>query len=735
MMRRNLRYRIERLEEAWHRAPSDVVGTAVGTGAVLLTFAVAVCGLFGPIPEGHYASSGAIGMAAQNMWRWHTTLPLIGYASHPGTNYYMHHPLGVFWVIAALGKVLGFNDIVLRLPTIVYATGTTFLTYRLGRDLWGAVAGGIAALAFVALPITLGFANYHDLEQPVMFGCLVSTWAYVRFVRTWRDRYAWLSVAGFLFALANDWPAYVWGAFFLFGLFVRGMVLGERPFGPVDARRFGRYWALMVGAVVISLAIEATMISASGRLNDVLGSYSSRASGSSTPLRQVLAARAYRIELMFTGLGILLGKLAVPVIAARAVLRRNDLELLPLPILFASILQYVLFKQGADVHIFWPHMFALYFGLAAGALAASVHDVAAWLGRRLTGRRGAWLTHSARWAPFLLVGLPTALVLKDGLSLVRLARESGGRFAEANLESGIDKQVALDWFLARTPPQTEVGFHSSVFASWAIQWELRPRSVAIKQPVEAAAPRVYILDPRTAPLADLRKAAARFHVHVVGTSWLVDRGAPAAPLDAYAVDEAEPSLLRAWLWGPTEPVRSIRWDPWLTWEARTLVGQPASSPSEAPTTTEQVRVAHNEAISRGDAVAAAGLRASLERRFTLPLQARYDNGTRLIGAVVIRGAQPSITLYFVAGSFAADAHFVVRAKVVAPPRLSTLPADPDELELQGGALWPATLWREGEIHTARFVYRRRPGRERFTGAWAGAPRRADATGPVEIPVP
>ena len=187
-------------------------------------------GIGGPFPDGHFASTPRSASAADNMWRWHTMLPdrrATSITRRLDRRYYMHHPLGVFWDVALLGKVFGFHDWVLRLPPLVYVTATTALLYRIGRALWGAIPGGLTALAYVALPITLGYANYHDLEQPVIFGCVLATWGYVRFIRTWRERYALASVLGFVFALNHDWPGYMWGAFFLAGLFVYGFLLPE----------------------------------------------------------------------------------------------------------------------------------------------------------------------------------------------------------------------------------------------------------------------------------------------------------------------------------------------------------------------------------------------------------------------------------------------------------------------------------------------------------------------------
>jgi hypothetical protein len=714
------------------------VGYAIGVSAVLIAFAVATSGINGPFPEGHFASSAAIGTAATNMWRWKTLFPITSYLDRPPapSSFYMHHPLGVFWTIALLGKVLGFSNWVLRLPPLVYVTVTPLLLFKIGRALWGPIAAGLAALAYVALPITLGYANYHDLEQPVMFGCVLSTWGYLRFVRSGRDRYAIASVLGLMFAANQDWPGYVWAAPFLMGLFVYAFLIPERLRARLPMLAFGRYWALMAMALAVSFALELALLSSSGRISDVLGSYASRSSGSGTPLSVVLAARHYRINLMFTGLAIVLGKLALPIILARAVVRRDHLELLPVPLLFCATVQYVAFKQGADVHIFWPHYFAVYFGLAAGALAASATEATSWIGARLRGgMRRATFSRLAPWIALLVVGLPLALVLKDGLSLVRLSRETGGRFAEANLDEDLDVQAALRWFLARYPLSAGIGYHGGVPDSWSMQWENRGRLSAGSQPVAGPAganTRIYVMDTRAASAADLRLAASRFHVHAVAYVWLCDRQEPPAPIDGYALDEREPSFWERWSQGPTEPVRSIRPSAWTTWEWRTLLGQAGPAPVGVPITTDELRIAHNLAVERGDAGASAHWRAALEARFNLKLGARYDGGTALIGAEQNRGAQRSVTMFFLAGTLPGDDRFAVRAKVIAPPRWSTLPVDPLNLETAGGPNCPTSLWRRGQIYAVRIVIRKRPGTEAWSGAWTPGPRRTDASNALEI---
>ena len=621
------------------------VGAALTVMAVVLGLVVGVTGINAPFAGGHFASSAGIGVCADNMWRLHTFLPVLGYldAASAASAYYMHHPLGVFWTVAALGKVFGFHNWVLRLPPILYVTGTTYFLSRIGREVWGPIEGGLAALAFVSLPITLGYANYHDLEPPVRCGCVVATWGYVRLVRTRLDRYALVSAAGLFFAASHDWQGYVWAALFLGWLFVRGFVLPARVLGPVRPLTFGRYWALMAVTAAVAFGIEIMALQDSGQLADLLGSGSGRTAGNAAPLAAVLAARHFRIELMFSGLAILLGKLALPVIVARLFTTRDELEILPVPLLLAAVVQYVVFKQGADIHIFWPHAFAAYFALAVGALAATVRDVAAWASARLAdgGRFAAIARKVAPWTGLVLLGLPTAFVLHDGLATLRLARETGGRFAEGNQDLRVDVAQALIWFRKRLPPDSPVAYHSSVPTSWALQWETRPALAYDHQPVTGIPPatRTYIMDAHASTVPDLRLAASRYHVTAVQSMWLIDPKEPPAPITGYSFAEHEPSLLEGLSQGFVEPIREIVPEPFVTWEWRTMMVQPATSPTVEPKTLEQIRIAHNAAVARGDRAAAARWRSALTARFDLPVNATFDNGTELIGG--IRGAARS----------------------------------------------------------------------------------------------
>ena len=244
-------------------------------------------------------------------------------------------------------------------------------------------------------------------------------------------------------------------------------------------------------------------------------------------------------KLMFPGLAIALGKVALVVILLRTVLRRSWNELVvPLPLLLMAAVQYVYFKQGADVHIFWPHYFAPYFALSVGSLAAGVRAAATVLGprlvvwmenRRVADRTVRRVSAGLPWSGLIVLAIPLALIWRDGASMVRLARETGGRFNSTAIQSDIDKAVAMRWYLQRYPTVLQFGFHPGMVAQWALAWEtdnrviVRGASVGTKA---AHASRLYMLDTATTTVANLRQALESFKVTAVGTYWFLDRDAP-----------------------------------------------------------------------------------------------------------------------------------------------------------------------------------------------------------------
>ncbi|HVY49379.1 MAG TPA: glycosyltransferase family 39 protein, partial [Minicystis sp.] len=436
--------------------------------AVTVWFALAAAWeLFGPLLAGHYASSASVGIIAENMLRWHIPGPVWEYTtSRPGPElYYCHHPWGIFWTTAVLMKLFGRHDFVCRLAPVLLSVATPPLLYDLGRSIWRPAAGAAAAAGFVVLPIALAFANFNALEVPVIAYSLLFLWGYVRLTQTGRRRHLAVSLVGLFLALNADWPAFVLAGEVVAFATARSLVL-RRAFGPLGPRGAGvsqavrerRHAAFCLGAIAIvasTLLLYLALFSASHKLGDLFGSAEMRSSGNRTRLANVLASRRYWIELSFTPVAILLGKIAAVACAVRLVVVRREHEVLPLAVLGMATVQYVVFKEGADVHVFWPHDFAEYFALGLAALVASVACALEWLVPAVRARLARPEAPSTRSG---LAALGLALVAlvpvaRDGVPALRYARDTGGRFNEKGLLIHSDgaKTAFLTWLATDLP--------------------------------------------------------------------------------------------------------------------------------------------------------------------------------------------------------------------------------------------------------------------------------------------
>ncbi|MFT3776557.1 MAG: glycosyltransferase family 39 protein [Minicystis sp.] len=716
--------------------PTEVRAARVVTLIATAWFALAAAWeMFGPLLAGHYASSASVGIIAENMLRWHIPGPVWEYTrTKPGPEmYYCHHPWGIFWTTAALLKLLGRHDFICRLAPVLLSAATPPLLSALGRAIWRPAAGAAAAAAFVVLPITLAFAQFNALEVPVIAWSLLGLWGFVRLTQTGRRRHLMAALGGSLLAMHADWPGFMLaGAMLGFGL-IRGW--GARDlFGPIKhERRYAAWWIWSVTLSALTLALYLWLFKQSNKLGDLFGSYDMRAAGNAVPLKAVLAARRYWIELSFSPVAIFLGKAAAVLCALRLLILRREHEVIPLAVLLMATAQYVVFKQGADIHVFWPHYFGAYFALAMGAIVATLAP--------LFGRIGRIRDK----APLVALGvtlIPILAVARDGIPALRYARETGGRFNEKGLviDSDGDKTAFLQQLDASLPKTATIGLHEGMKPTWAQVWTLGGRLVTGNKAVPTRARStgsIYLADTRYM-LSDVQAQLARdFHVTAVGPLWMIDETKPAGPIDASSFSEREPSLWEWYFISGTEPHREVVRDPWLTWELRTHFGQPAEPPATPPVTLDQKRIAHNLAVETGDLARAASLRAEIQRALT-PLDASFDDGTKLVGTTFHEGARSLLTVWIEAGGpTQADVQFTVKSKVTQRAAWSLTMADPTEREVGLPLAIAPQRWKKGFLYADPVSIRKRPGTEVFRASFwvrgpGTAPKRVGGNGAVEV---
>jgi hypothetical protein len=124
---------------------------------------------------------------------------------HPSLSYFDHPPLSMLLGTASVWATGAVSRLVLRWPFIALFAGTTWLTFLLGRRLFGPWAGACAALLLNLAPIfSLSVAIYFQPEGPLMFFSLACVWclAHLLIGSPPRRALAWWAAAGLTLGLA-----------------------------------------------------------------------------------------------------------------------------------------------------------------------------------------------------------------------------------------------------------------------------------------------------------------------------------------------------------------------------------------------------------------------------------------------------------------------------------------------------------------------------------------------------
>jgi hypothetical protein len=692
---------------------------AIGSIAFALA---AVWEIAAPFGAGHYAASASVALGGENMLRFHTLLPIVDQPLGAPTtdDCYCHHPFGIFWTAALFAAAFGHHALVCRLPAVLLSIATPPVLYALGRALFGPLAGAVAALAFVSTPIALSYANFNALEVPVIFGTLLASLGYVRLRQSGRRRWLFVTVGALVYAVNSDWPAFVFAAGLLGLVFLRTFVFGKG----LEALQFRRSAQLFAWGTALTAAVGvgyALLLVHIGKLDELLAQGHARAEGAQRALSEILEARRYWLLLMFTPLAIVVGKLATPLITARALLAKSELEALPLALLGMALFQYLVFAQGADVHVFWPHYFAPYFALALAALAATLGA----LGSRLFERKsGLWprvAAFSPRAAALFALVVPL-LMARDAFTTLVYARKTGGRFNERGrfIQPDKDKVAALSYLSEHSPPDAVVALDANMRRSLWVPWVLG-RATKVPGDPSRGDERYYVVDGRFTNDGTLRANAAAASTTVVGPFWIFDRKAR-GPAQAFAVQRREPSLLERYFVSSNHALRSVTRDPFWTWEVREhLLQTPNELPKVEPRGFEQLRISYNMALHSGDWERAKQIRAELMKGVDCRCETLYQDGTRLLGVRYEAGTSDVLTAYFESVG-AADQRFTIHSRVEARLPWSLVPADTLRWEVGLPTTLPREVWKPGYLYSSVTELLRRPGRERFTGAWVNTGR-------------
>jgi 4-amino-4-deoxy-L-arabinose transferase-like glycosyltransferase len=688
-----------------------------------------------PFGAGHYTAATAVATAGENMWKHLTLGAVTHYTSGPPApgDYYTNHPLGCFWTAALFVNVLGHHEWVCRLPAALMSSAMPLLLYRFGRAAWGPVEGGVSALAFGAVPIALAYANFFALEVPVMFGIALGAAGLARFLQTSRLRFAAVAGSGFFYASFSDWIGFVFTGLMLAALLVRG-TLARRFYPALDRRRLLWFIGITGLACAGLLGFHLALIESFGRLDHLLHQGELRSVGSDLPLLEVLESRRYWILLAFTPLAIALGVVAVPVLLFGLVVARRELELVPLAVLAIATTQYVAFKQGADVHFFWPHYFALYFAYALGSFTSFAKRGVTAAARRFRREK------LAACSPCVAFGLGVVVVLvmlPDAVRTLVYARKTGGRFNEKGLviHPDLDKSAILRELAPALPPSAQVGVDRSMKRAYYMDWTLeRPVHVA-PVPAKSGAPGFshFLIDTRFSARSAIQAFARSHAVRAYGPIFVADLRTPNAPLVGYDVERVEPTALARYFRSGSHALPRFRESPYVTWELREHLRQtPNPFPEQEPVSPEELRIAHNVAVRRGEPELAARLRRELLAGSDTSVARRFGL-LSLLGVRYVAGTSELLVVYFEANERPSrDGRFAIWSEVEAAPGLSLVPRDELTWDVGMPFALPTSLFRRGFIYATVTEILRRPGRERYLGAFRGTGIFEPESGPEEV---
>jgi Dolichyl-phosphate-mannose-protein mannosyltransferase len=672
---------------------------------------------------GHYASASAVCTSAENMWRWGILAPAPHNTLRPPipSEYYCHHPWGIFWVAALFMKLFGHHAWACRLPAAIQSALTPPALYLAGRALWGPVAGAVAAASFVAVPIALSFSDMNALEVPVIFGTVLAIWGYARFRQTYARRFLALGLAALVYAVCCDWAAVVFGAGMLGAVFVSVFLL-HRWTPVADRRRIAGFWGLAVGLCTLAVGAHLYTFQHFNQLNELFAQGNLRSVGANLPLRFVLDARKFWIEVSFTGFAIALGKLALPVLALRTLLRRSELEALPLAVFAMALLQYVVFKQGADIHIFWPHYFAEYFAFACAGLIQCLLEAIRSINQKFPKIAGNWPGYACLGLGFVV----PLLMLPDGLRALHYGHRSGGRFNEnGHLEKpDKDKVAVLEWLTAQMPANSGVILHPGMRQSLWVEWSMhRPATTVSHAPTTAATgqDRYYVADMRFMTATEQEELVENFSITALDTFLVIDRAAPKHDFHAFEIERYAPSLLEAYWVSSSHDLRRITRSPYLSWELRDRFDlTPNEPPQAAPSTFEEQRIAHNIAVSRGDLAGANHwLEELLRGRPPGPSSHHvFEDGNELVGSRLDVNSSFVYSVYFLAaGPDPSEPELVLHSVVEAAPAGSLVAKDNAVADVGMPFAIPPSRWKRGYIYASITEIIRRIGRERWYGTF------------------
>ncbi|MBU1031365.1 glycosyltransferase family 39 protein, partial [Patescibacteria group bacterium] len=126
------------------------------------------------------------------------------------------HPPGWFAILWIWGKLFGYSEIAVRLPSVIFGVLTIYITYLIGKKLISGKLGLLAALLLSINPLHIYYSQEARMYSLAAFAVAVNVYLLVKLIKGERVNLIFL-ISGNLLVLLSDYIAYfIFPAQFIF---------------------------------------------------------------------------------------------------------------------------------------------------------------------------------------------------------------------------------------------------------------------------------------------------------------------------------------------------------------------------------------------------------------------------------------------------------------------------------------------------------------------------------------
>lgn len=131
------------------------------------------------------------------------------------------HPPGYFIIIWIWGRLFGFTEVSMRMPSVIFGLGTIYLIFLIGKRLASKKVGLIAACLLATNPLHIYYSQEARMYSMAAFAVLLNAYLFIKLMKNEKINMFYL-IFGNVLVFASDYVAYlIFPAQFILLLFLK----------------------------------------------------------------------------------------------------------------------------------------------------------------------------------------------------------------------------------------------------------------------------------------------------------------------------------------------------------------------------------------------------------------------------------------------------------------------------------------------------------------------------------